>query len=39
MILRETQKLLTKKAAPLKIIYDICSSSMESIPGIWKIRQ
>lgn len=32
----ETQKLHTKKAFPVKIIQEVCPSSVESIPGIWK---
>lgn len=36
MILAETQKLHTKKAVPVKITQEVCPSSIESIPGIWK---
>lgn len=36
IILAETQKLLTKKAGPVKIIQEVCPSSIENIPGIWK---
>lgn len=39
IILAETQKVHTKKAVPVKITQEVCPSSIESIPGIWKIRQ